>query len=173
MGYSICSNHNRRTCDGCDRCPTCSGVAFRYNRCPVKWCGNRRLCPDCWPRRYGHESCRVSSVKFHAELEAQKQARETGLPVIQAGVALPNENVFAWTSQGNFEVARTTYHAGLDRLDNVLSLANATPRAEEYPPEVYGVKVLTYIEGEKTETDEEGKEKTRSFHSFSPNPDRP
>ena len=27
----------------------------------------------------------------------------------------------------------------------------------------HGVKVLTYIEGEKTETDEEGKEKTRSF----------
>ena len=58
MGYSTCSGnirdrHEKRTCDGCDKCPSCAEFA------PVKmscWycCGELTACPDCAPKIAQH-----------------------------------------------------------------------------------------------------------------------
>jgi hypothetical protein len=142
MGHSSCGSHGRRTCDKCDACPTCDGLG-RLSRkaCPVNWCGTVYLCAPC-ARQVGaldHADCRRRSDAYHAEKRQQDEATANGAPVIKAGVRLPSGRVFAWTTtRGNFEVDRDVYRAGLERADKVLDITGATPRAEEYPPEVYG-----------------------------------
>ena len=74
--------------------------------------------------------------KFREKQAAQKQATVNGLPVIQAGVSLPNGRVFAWTSQGNYEVSRDAYKQGLARMDCVVSLEGAIPRTDDYWPKI-------------------------------------
>jgi len=58
MGYSICNGniqnrHERRTCDGCDRCPKCNGFAMIRMYC---WlcCGPVYSCPSCANRLAQH-----------------------------------------------------------------------------------------------------------------------
>ena len=70
--------------------------------------------------------------------DAQAEAEADGLPVIKAGVGLPNDNVFVWTSQGNYEVKKDVYHKSLQGINHVLETTNAVIRQDESPVEVYG-----------------------------------
>ncbi len=137
MGTTRCGSHNRICCDVCGKCPSCYGFRMTRVPCPVGWCGPWRVCPECKPKVRDHSKCRVYSAKFHGEQARQKEATSAGLPVIRAGVNLPNGRVFAWTTQGNYEVESTTYHAGLEHPAHVLSTEGATGRNEERPAEVY------------------------------------
>ena len=139
MGYSTCGVHGSHTCDCCDRCPKCSGFKKKYDRCPYGWCGTWHRCPDCHSKKpIDHSKCKGYHDAFVAGQFARKDAEEKGLPVIKAGVALPNRNVFAWTTQGNFEVSSAAYSYGLATFNHVLPLDDSKPRSDEYPEEVYG-----------------------------------
>lgn len=151
MGHSTCGAHGSRTCDACDGCPKCRGFRMRWVHCPVKWCATTTLCPDC-QEKYGpidHAACRVSSLAFHAGQERQRAAAVQGQAVITAGVSLPNGNVFAWTSQGNFEVGEGVYQLGLDHPAHVLQVEGAILRSEKYPPEVYGPEIASRLSGQQ------------------------
>ena len=78
--------------------------------------------------------------KYKTAEDAQAKAVADGLPVIKAGVCLPNDNVFAWTTAGNYEVDRDVYHNGLKRLDKVLDIKGATRWAVESPREITAQK---------------------------------
>ena len=85
-----------------------------------------------------HQPCRGYSAEFHAKQNRLQVAILEGKPVIKAGVAIPNNKVFAWTNLGNYEVGAEVYSQGLEHPAHVLDLTGAVKRSEEYPPEVYG-----------------------------------
>lgn len=143
MGYCSCGLHGSRLCDNCSACSQCDNVRMRWSRCPHGWCSPEKFCSNCWKKLHdsiSHETCRVSHVRFAQQEEARLEAIQQGLPVIQAGVSLPSGKVFAWTSQGNFEVDVNVYHASLETLNHVLDIHGAIPRQEELPSEVYGTQ---------------------------------
>jgi hypothetical protein len=150
MGYIACGMHGNRgpkTCEGCVKCPKCSGFRVKLYKCPVNWCGGARFCPPCYTKNIATakahcaDHCIAASARFEAEMAARDAATRAGFAVIKAGVSLPNGNVFAWTVRGNFEVPKDVYHAALDRHDHVIADEFLTmPRADERPAEVYGTK---------------------------------
>ena len=72
MGYTTCGMHGSRSgpkcCDGCDRCPKCSGIRLTLRHCPANYCADVRLCSECWVkygnRGFTHESCIAASAKM-------------------------------------------------------------------------------------------------------------
>jgi predicted transcriptional regulator len=156
MGYSTCGMHRNRagansrgprTCDSCDKCPKCSGFRMKLYKCPVNYCGVTRFCPPCYAKTidrakaYCTDHCIAASARYRAELDARAAAIAAGLAGIKAGVSLPNGNVFAWTSRGNFEVPLAVYRAACARIDHVIADEFLTmPRPDELPAEVYGTK---------------------------------
>lgn len=156
MGVSTCGMHGRRgpiTCEACDKCPKCDGFRMKLYRCTAKmagghpdgWCGITRLCPVCYKTKLDRfkahcaSVCAPASLRAHTERTAREAATAAGLAVIKAGVGLPNDNVFAWTTVGNFEVSKAVYDAALDTLDHVIAAEHLThPRGPEHPVEVYG-----------------------------------
>ena len=59
MGYSTClgrpswPHQETRTCDGCDRCPSCAKFTAINLWCWV-CCGKMTACPNCAPRMAAH-----------------------------------------------------------------------------------------------------------------------
>ncbi len=149
MGYSTCGKHGKRTCDLCDSCSRCEGdrqgikIGMHVNKCPAGWCAPTYICPTCKTKhaekiKTWHDKCSGYVAKVAEQEAAQQNAIESGQPVIKAGVFLPGrETVFAWTTQGNYEVLRDIYDAGLQRIDHVLDLSGAVRRYDETPAEVY------------------------------------
>jgi len=140
MGYCY-DARTRQLC--CDACGEHGGVIRK--RCPFNWCQATALCAGCrakhgkgWTGQHREQGCERSRIRYVEEERARAAAAAGGFAVIRAGVNLPSGLVFAWTSQGNFEVPQEVYKAGLDRQDHVLDVTGALRRDEERPQEVYG-----------------------------------
>ncbi len=144
MSYSM--TINRRTGRSVLCCDVCGGYPAIKKPCPSNWCQAIALCGTCrksadikhkWAHVW-HSTCTASSARFRREESDRAAAESAGLPVIKAGVQLPNGRVFAWTSLGNFEVDRKIYHAGIETKGKVLDISTARARFDERPAEVYG-----------------------------------
>lgn len=142
MGHTTCGS-GHRCCDRCDGC-RCTSAAPRRSDCPAGWCQPDYLCRACRVEvgpakiRQAHQNCTANRNRHRAEQAARKHAEADGLPVIRAGVGLPNGDVYAWTTQGNYQVSADAYRAGVEHPAKVLNLNGSIRRADEMPPEVYG-----------------------------------
>lgn len=128
MGYSTCAMHGMRSgpkcCDGCDRCPKCSGIRLTLRHCPANYCADVRLCAQCWVK-YGnkgftHESCIAAAAAMAAREETKTALIAHGQIVRCAAVQRPTatepDRIHVLFDAGNGHtygryMSAATYHA--------------------------------------------------------------